>query len=769
MKGRTPERLAALSLAVLALTLPVKVRSASPDGTWIRLDGFTGRSSFAMAYDAPRGRCVVFGGVSSGGAYLNESWAFDPAQNTWTALDPLGPAPSPRANYASAMDSLHHRLVVFAGDDASGRRSDVWTLTLDAPAHWDSIPVAGGPGPRSQAVAVYDPVRDRIIIFGGLDSQSNSQSDVWELRIGPTPAWTLLYPDFPEGNGPAGTYAHRGFYDPVRDRIVYYVLADTTQVFALDLTDPPAWHLLHTAGDSPAARGGSMVAYDPTQDRLVLHGGIASPGGYMDDTWALSLAGTPTWTAIAHIGPGYSGWGRAFGGGGYDPVGQRFVIAGGQYFNGIPPARRIADTYGLSMAPGSTWQVLAQPKHLARLAPATAYDSGRHQLLLILGAVSGTTDVDVLNLSAMRPVWQELGYTMTPPATLAGASGVFDRARDRMLVFGGQDGNAYSATVWTHDRAGPQVFSTLATTGAPPAGRRDASVVLDEANNRLILYGGRDASGAFSDLWALSLGTTPTWIQLAASVPAGARYGHSAAVDASNARMVVFGGRSSTVTPALGDVWAMSLSGSPTWTALTPSGTPPAGREYHSAVVDAARHRMVVYGGEAGAGPFGDLWSLSLDGLPAWTALSPAGPAPPARYSHAAVWAPEFDAMVIADGYGAAGALDDSWKLAASSILVSVPETPAPAAAFTAPWPDPASASVTLAFTLARAGEARLEVFDLAGRRVRRLASGTMTAGPHQGRWDLRDETGRAVPSGVYLARFTAPGASGIRRLVVLR
>jgi hypothetical protein len=73
-----------------------------------------------------------------------------------------------------------------------------------------------------------------------------------------------------------------------------------------------------------------------------------------------------------------------------------------------------------------------------------------------------------------------------------------------------------------------------------------------------------------------------------------------------------------------------------------------------------------------------------------------------------------------------------------------------------------------LSFTLARAGDARLEVFDLAGRRVRVLASGTMTAGPHETRWDLRDASGSAVASGVYLARLTAPGASGVRRFVVL-
>ncbi|MFI5372943.1 MAG: FlgD immunoglobulin-like domain containing protein, partial [Candidatus Eisenbacteria bacterium] len=91
------------------------------------------------------------------------------------------------------------------------------------------------------------------------------------------------------------------------------------------------------------------------------------------------------------------------------------------------------------------------------------------------------------------------------------------------------------------------------------------------------------------------------------------------------------------------------------------------------------------------------------------------------------------------------------------------------AAALAPPRPDPARESVTLSFTLARAGETRLEVFDLAGRRMRRLVGGTMMAGPHETGWNLRDETGRAVPAGVYLARLVAPGTSGVRRFVVLR
>ena len=48
------------------------------------------------------------------------------------------------------------------------------------------------------------------------------------------------------------------------------------------------------------------------------------------------------------------------------------------------------------------------------------------------------------------------------------------------------------------------------------------------------------------------------------------------------------------------DVWALSLSGSPTWAQLAPAGTPPGAWYGHSAIYDPARDRMVVFGGNDG-------------------------------------------------------------------------------------------------------------------------------------------------------------------------
>jgi hypothetical protein len=70
--------------------------------------------------------------------------------------------------------------------------------------------------------------------------------------------------------------------------------------------------------------------------------------------------------------------------------------------------------------------------------------------------------------------------------------------------------------------------------------------------------------------------------------------------------------------------------------------------------------------------------------------------------------------------------------------------------------PNPAAGLADLRFALPTAGPAGVALYDVAGRRVRTLAEGTMTAGPHAVRWDGRDDRGVPLAAGVYFARLTS-------------
>jgi hypothetical protein len=75
---------------------------------------------------------------------------------------------------------------------------------------------------------------------------------------------------------------------------------------------------------------------------------------------------------------------------------------------------------------------------------------------------------------------------------------------------------------------------------------------------------------------------------------------------------------------------------------------------------------------------------------------------------------------------------------------------------FQRPFPNPFNSSVLLRFSLATEATVRLDVFDAAGRRVRRLLSEARPAGHHAVEWDATDTAGVAVASGVYFLKLEA-------------
>jgi len=109
------------------------------------------------------------------------------------------------------------------------------------------------------------------------------------------------------------------------------------------------------------------------------------------------------------------------------------------------------------------------------------------------------------------------------------------------------------------------------------------------------------------------------------------------------------------------------------------------------------------------------------------------------------------------------------WRLDLTAMPVAVaPGAPAPAAfALAPPAPNPSRADVRLTLELPSPSGVDAGIYDLAGRLVRPLESGPLSAGRHSLRWDGRDASGRSVPAGVYFARVETP--LGIRTRSIVR
>ncbi|MCP4293705.1 MAG: T9SS type A sorting domain-containing protein [bacterium] len=84
-------------------------------------------------------------------------------------------------------------------------------------------------------------------------------------------------------------------------------------------------------------------------------------------------------------------------------------------------------------------------------------------------------------------------------------------------------------------------------------------------------------------------------------------------------------------------------------------------------------------------------------------------------------------------------------------------------------FPNPFNPSTTFRFTLAHEGQANLTVIDTKGRIIKNLVSGIYPAGDHQITWNGKDNSGRNVPSGVYLYQLRAAGLQYTRTATLVK
>jgi len=89
--------------------------------------------------------------------------------------------------------------------------------------------------------------------------------------------------------------------------------------------------------------------------------------------------------------------------------------------------------------------------------------------------------------------------------------------------------------------------------------------------------------------------------------------------------------------------------------------------------------------------------------------------------------------------------------------------------AISTPYPNPATTSAAIPFSLANAGTASIQVFDLSGRTVATPASGNFAAGQHTINWNLTDASGAALPNGFYSVVITTGNTVMTERIMVLR
>lgn len=148
------------------------------------------RAGAAVAYDAGSGLVVLFGGAVGSCNYpacaehIDDTWVYDPVANTWEERSPATSPPG-RHGHTMAYDAQSDRVVLFGGDTGTRWLGDTWAYDVDGDT-WVEVTTEEAPWPVAQQAMAYDPVADRIVLWGGADRE---ESVVWALDL-ETATWS---------------------------------------------------------------------------------------------------------------------------------------------------------------------------------------------------------------------------------------------------------------------------------------------------------------------------------------------------------------------------------------------------------------------------------------------------------------------------------------------------------------------------------------------------------------------------------------------------
>jgi hypothetical protein len=301
-------------------------------------------------------------------------------------------------------------------------------------------------------------------------------------------------------------------------------------------------------------------------------------------------------------------------------------------------------------APELAWSRLDSAGPEAREDHTWTVDAEGRVAYLFGGRDGGTAFDDLWAYDLETDAWAELAPASAPPARFGHEAAWVDGVG--LVVFAGQVGTTFFNDLWAYDPSA-DAWSQLPSGGDVPVARYGSCSVVGDDGRLWISHGFTSDGVRFSDTRAYDFGSG-TWSD---ETPSGERPVERCLhacwlTDAGE--LSLYAGQTTGVI-ALGDLWTLGADG---WTGST--GTLPAERNLPAHV--RLNGFTLIFGGMALDGGFhADAWLLADAG--GATELAPSGDAPAGRSGASLVRDAARDRVLLFGGRTSDGASDETWAL----------------------------------------------------------------------------------------------------------
>ena len=277
-------------LVIIFLLIPVPHVNAQNSGE------LSPRAGHKMIFDTENNRVILYGGntESETRQFYDDTWIFSPTDNTWTQL--IIDGPDPRGGHAMAYNPDKGTVLLFGGRTSTRRLDDTWIFDCRTEI-WTEIETETNPEGRSDSDIVYDSIRKVFILYGGWGDRSGLQSDTWMFD-----PESNTWPEYETVNNPGTMYGQSLEFDPVGERVILYgghIRSPVSREYVDEVwffyPDNSSW-VQSNCLNKPHGRYWNAASYSTEYSLLLVFGGSYGDGS-LNETWVFNTDEV-SWTLL---------------------------------------------------------------------------------------------------------------------------------------------------------------------------------------------------------------------------------------------------------------------------------------------------------------------------------------------------------------------------------------------------------------------------------------------------------------------------------------